>query len=86
VNHPLPPQPHTLALAEMRIIMARLFWNFDLQIDDNSHSFEADSRVYHLWHRPGLYMYLTPRLHGAYYVGWNRGDRRISTLSLRSMG
>lgn len=52
----------SLALAEFQTILARFIWNFDIRIDDASRTFESDSRVYIVWQRPALNIYLIPRV------------------------
>ncbi|KAM5344636.1 hypothetical protein ACJ41O_013171 [Fusarium nematophilum] len=48
-----------LAYVEMRIIMARLLWNFDLKIAEESRSW-LDQKIYLFWEKGPLYAYLTP--------------------------
>lgn len=45
----------------MRLILARVIWNFDLEIDEKSRRWAADARLYTLWDKPPLYVHLTPR-------------------------
>lgn len=49
-----------LAYAEMRLILARLVWNFDLAITEGSREWLHDQRSYLLWDKPDLDIYLTP--------------------------
>ncbi|SCO91339.1 related to Isotrichodermin C-15 hydroxylase [Fusarium oxysporum] len=50
-----------LAYAEMRLILAKVIWNFDIQIDTNSLDWLEQNEAYFLWQKPALYIHLTPR-------------------------
>ncbi|KAK8112892.1 trichothecene c-15 hydroxylase [Apiospora sp. TS-2023a] len=50
-----------LAYAEMRMILARIIWNFDLGIAPQSRNWIEENRVYFLWEKPPLEVALTPR-------------------------
>ncbi|KFY72655.1 hypothetical protein V499_07239 [Pseudogymnoascus sp. VKM F-103] len=50
----------SLAYAEMRLILVRLLWNFDLQLVPDSKSWEGQE-MYILWQKDPLYITLTPR-------------------------
>ncbi|GJC97870.1 isotrichodermin C-15 hydroxylase [Colletotrichum higginsianum] len=52
-----------LAYAEMRIILSRIIWNFDLQLAPESRNW-IDHPVFVLRHKPGLMVHLTPRKSG----------------------
>lgn len=45
----------------MRMILARIIWNFDLSITPQSRNWIEDNRVYFLWEKPPLEVALTPR-------------------------
>lgn len=49
-----------LAYAEMRTIMARLVFNFDLKLAPESQGW-LDQKIYNLWQKPPLMVHLTPR-------------------------
>ncbi|KAG8158063.1 hypothetical protein KVR01_011824 [Diaporthe batatas] len=49
-----------LAYAEMRTIMARLIFNFDLKLAPESRGW-LDQKVFNLWQKPPLMVHLTPR-------------------------
>ncbi|KAI1428035.1 isotrichodermin C-15 hydroxylase [Xylaria sp. FL1777] len=49
-----------LAYAEMRIILARLVYDFDIKIDDGTGDWIERQRTYTLWERVPLGVYLTP--------------------------
>ncbi|KAH7142088.1 cytochrome P450 [Dactylonectria macrodidyma] len=50
-----------LAFAEMRLILARIVWNFDMSLDARSEGWLQRNRAFTLWMKPNLYIYLTPR-------------------------
>lgn len=50
-----------LAYAEMRLILARLIWNFDLRATENLQEWYDDSEVYILWQKVPVNVYLMPR-------------------------
>lgn len=47
----------------MRIILARVLWNFDLSLADESKDWLRRQKIYLLWEKSPLYVYLTPRAH-----------------------
>ncbi|WYZ34560.1 hypothetical protein EsH8_I_000836 [Colletotrichum jinshuiense] len=49
-----------LAYAEMRMMLARIVWNFDLRLAAESRDW-LDHQVYTLWNKPALMVHLTPR-------------------------
>ncbi|KAI4864002.1 cytochrome P450 [Hypoxylon rubiginosum] len=50
-----------LAYSEMRLILARLVWNFDLRLAQHSQGWDKRSKMYILWEKGPLEVYLTPR-------------------------
>ncbi|KAK1963103.1 cytochrome P450 [Colletotrichum sublineola] len=50
-----------LAYAEMRLILARFIFNFDLRLGEESNGWAEQSRVYSLWEKGPLHVFLTPR-------------------------
>lgn len=48
-----------LALAEMRLIMAKLLWTFDLELDPKSQDWIQGCKVFTLWDKPELLVKLT---------------------------
>jgi hypothetical protein len=44
----------------MRLILARLIWNFDFKIHEDSKGFIERSKGYILWEKPALNVYLKP--------------------------
>ncbi|KAK1974965.1 cytochrome P450 [Colletotrichum cereale] len=49
-----------LAMSEMRVILARVIWNFDLQIEDDCRNW-LEQELYGLWKKGPLKVRLTPR-------------------------
>lgn len=50
-----------LALAEMRTILARIVFNFDLAIQPGSERWAADQKAYAFWEKPALMVAVTER-------------------------
>lgn len=50
-----------LAYAEMRLILARLVWNFDMKLCDESKMWMEGQKNYLLWYKPDLMMELVAR-------------------------
>ncbi|KZL75146.1 cytochrome P450 [Colletotrichum tofieldiae] len=49
-----------LAYVEMRIMLARLLWNFDLVLADDSKQWMETQKIYTLWQKGSLNVYLRP--------------------------
>ncbi|KAI1503706.1 cytochrome P450 [Biscogniauxia marginata] len=49
-----------LAYAEMRLILARILFNFDLRLVDGSKDWLNDQKAYGVWLKPDLHVHLTP--------------------------
>lgn len=49
-----------LAYHEMRVIMARVLWNFDLALDPKCKDWQ-NQRIFSLWEKPPLDVVITPR-------------------------
>lgn len=49
-----------LAYAEMRLIIAKLVYNFDMRIADESRAWMTGQRAFTVWDKPPLQVYLTP--------------------------
>ncbi|KAJ9143395.1 Isotrichodermin C-15 hydroxylase [Pleurostoma richardsiae] len=49
-----------LAFAEMRIILARIIWNFDIALADDSKAWDEEAETFSLWHKGPLNMHLKP--------------------------
>ncbi|KAH8736553.1 cytochrome P450 [Ilyonectria robusta] len=50
-----------LAKAEMRLILARLLWRFDLELEGESEDWMKGQRIYGFWVKPSLMCRLSPR-------------------------
>lgn len=50
-----------LAYAEMKLILARLIFNFDLALAEESTEWMKNQKAYNMWSKPPLFLYLTPR-------------------------
>ncbi|KAH8662498.1 cytochrome P450 monooxygenase [Xylariales sp. PMI_506] len=50
-----------LAYAEMRLILARLVWSYDISLVDQDMGNWVDQRMYGLWEKPPLNIRLSPR-------------------------
>ncbi|KAK1982658.1 cytochrome P450 [Colletotrichum cereale] len=50
-----------LAYGEMRLILARVIWNFDMRLAEESRGWAERSQVYLLWEKEPLKVFLTPR-------------------------
>ncbi|KFY45029.1 hypothetical protein V495_03143 [Pseudogymnoascus sp. VKM F-4514 (FW-929)] len=48
-----------LAYAEMRLILAQVIWNFDMELTTESENW-ADQKIFSLWEKTPLYVKLTP--------------------------
>ncbi|KAF4976231.1 hypothetical protein FZEAL_7069 [Fusarium zealandicum] len=51
-----------LAYSEMRMILSRLVWKFDITLDEDSRGWQDEAEVYILWQKGPLNVYLKPRL------------------------
>ncbi|KAJ5646711.1 hypothetical protein N7490_003083 [Penicillium lividum] len=49
------------AYAEMRTIVAKLVWNFDLTLAPKSYEWLSTAKKYQSWHRDPLWVHLKPR-------------------------
>ncbi|KZL68279.1 trichothecene C-15 hydroxylase (cytochrome P450), partial [Colletotrichum tofieldiae] len=50
-----------LAYAEMRLVLARIIWNFDMRLGEDSKDWDEKSHVYLLWQKGPVSVFLTPR-------------------------
>lgn len=50
----------SLAYVEMKLILARVVWNFDMELDATSKDW-ANQKMFILWDKPALMVRLTPR-------------------------
>lgn len=51
----------SLAYAEMRLIMAKMLWNFDFELADPTDDWMSRNRGYSVWYKVPLMIKLTPR-------------------------
>ncbi|KAK2063461.1 cytochrome P450 [Colletotrichum caudatum] len=54
----------SLAYIEMRIVLARLLWNFDLTLAEDSHEWMETQKIYTIWEKGPLNVYLRPVARG----------------------
>ncbi|KAH8744216.1 trichothecene C-15 hydroxylase [Diaporthe sp. PMI_573] len=50
-----------LAYAEIRMVLARLVWNFDMEISQSARDWVVDQKTYTVWDKPELRVWLKPR-------------------------
>lgn len=50
-----------MAYAEMRLVLAKLFWNFDFELADNSNKWLDEQKTYLVWEKTPLMVNLRPR-------------------------
>lgn len=50
----------SLAYHEMRVILAKVLWHFDLSLCEESLNW-LDQKSYNVWEKPPLFVRLTPR-------------------------
>ena len=51
----------SLAYAEVRLILARMIWNFDIQLAADSHDWMGKQNSYLMWEQPPLNVHLLPK-------------------------
>lgn len=44
----------------MRLILAKILYNFDISIDDDSRNWILNQRSFTVWEKPALNIHLTP--------------------------
>lgn len=53
---------NSIAYSEMRLKLARIEWNFDMHLTDDSHGLVENSKVYYLgWEKALMVARFTPR-------------------------
>jgi cytochrome P450 len=50
----------SLAYTEMRLVLARMLWNFDLELQEDSSTWNQQN-VYLFWEKPELNVKIIPR-------------------------
>ncbi|KAI1505692.1 isotrichodermin C-15 hydroxylase [Biscogniauxia marginata] len=51
----------TLALAEIRVVLANILWHFDLELLPESEGWMEEQKIFFLWEKPSLKLKLIPR-------------------------
>lgn len=54
--------PNSLAYAEMRLIVARIIFNFDLTLAEDCRDWIDGQKAYVIWHKPPLNIHFKPRV------------------------
>lgn len=49
----------------MRIILAKIIWNFEMKLTEESRRWTESQKAWVVWDKPALEVYLTPRDHKA---------------------
>ncbi|KAI1374302.1 cytochrome P450 [Hypoxylon crocopeplum] len=49
-----------LAYAEMRYILGRFLWHFDIEVTEQSRTWMDNQKAYLVWDKPGLFLHLKP--------------------------
>lgn len=52
---------HSLAYSEMRMILARMLYNYDMELDEQSKNWAEGMLAYTLWDKPPMFVHLKPR-------------------------
>lgn len=52
----------SLGVAEMRLILARLLYGFDMKLAEDSKDWLDDQKIYLFWRKDALNVHLTPRV------------------------
>ena len=50
----------SLAAAEMRLVLSKMFWNFNIELHADTRTDWFDQRVFTLWEKPPLFLQLQP--------------------------
>ena len=51
---------HSLAAAEMRLVISKMIWNFDMELHPDTQADWFDQKVFTLWEKPPFYVQLKP--------------------------
>lgn len=51
----------SLAFIELRLILARIVFNFDMELAPECRGWTDEQEVYAFWNKPALNVYYTPR-------------------------
>ena len=52
---------NSLATAEMRLVLAKMLWHFDLELENPDDDWYGRLKAFMVWERGGLKVRLTPR-------------------------
>lgn len=52
----------SLAYAEMRLILSKILWNFDISLHPDSKNWYEEHEVYTFWKKPNMNVYIKPRV------------------------
>lgn len=52
---------NSLAYVEMRLVLARMLFNFDISLSDDSREWMENQKAYNMWSKPPMHIHLTPR-------------------------
>lgn len=52
---------NSLAYIEMRLVLARMLFNFDMVLNDESRDWMENQKAYNIWSKPPLHIRLSPR-------------------------
>ena len=53
--------PTSMAMNEMRLTLAKLFWNFDIALNPNSEDWWISQKSYLIWEKKPLMVSIKPR-------------------------
>jgi cytochrome P450 len=51
---------YSLAYAEMRLILAKVLFNFDLELEHKTQEWMEGQKVFTLWNKPSLFVKIRP--------------------------
>lgn len=51
---------YSLAYVEMRLILARMVWNFDMELQEDSLAWDKKQRVFMIWDKVSMHVRLAP--------------------------
>ena len=51
---------YSLAYVEMRMILARMIWNFDMELQEDSLAWDKKRKVFLIWDKNSMHVRLSP--------------------------
>lgn len=51
---------YSLAYVEMRMILARMIWNFDMELQEDSLAWDKKTKVFIIWDKVSMHVRLSP--------------------------